>query len=75
MTPEQLGLKKVGYRISEAIQILPIGKTKLYELIKLGKIKRKKLGRSSVLLTSDILALLETLEQEGEKSSPKLGDR
>ena len=64
MTPEQAGLQKIAYRVREALNILPCGKTKLYQLIKDGRLKKRKLGRSTVLLASDFVTLLEEIKDE-----------
>lgn len=48
--------------ISEAQKIIGLGKTKLYELLKTGKIPAKKVFRRTVILRSDLEAFLENLE-------------
>jgi len=46
-----------GMKISEAMRMYPIGKTKLYELIKSGRLRTVKIGRSRIIPTDEIEAL------------------
>lgn len=47
--------------VDKAAAAAGIGRTKIYEAIKLGKLKAKKAGRHTVILTDDLKAFLESL--------------
>lgn len=61
MTPLDFGLSKAAYTISETLTIVPAGRTALYSDIKQGKLKIVKRGRSTWVLTPDLIAYLMTL--------------
>jgi excisionase family DNA binding protein len=47
--------------VSEAQEILKIGKTKIYALLKAGAIPGKKLGRKTIILRADLNSYVESL--------------
>jgi excisionase family DNA binding protein len=47
--------------VDKAAAAAGIGRTKIYEAIKLGNLKARKLGRHTVILTDDLKAFLESL--------------
>lgn len=47
--------------VEKAATAAGIGRTKLYEAIKLGKLRARKVGRHTVILTDDLKAFLESL--------------
>ncbi|SFS42969.1 helix-turn-helix domain-containing protein [Brevundimonas viscosa] len=49
---------KLAYTPAEAAQATGLGKTTIYELMKNGRLKRVKIGRSTVIPRSSLLALL-----------------
>ena len=49
---------KLAYTPAEAAQATGLGKTTIYELLKEGRLKRVKIGRSTVIPRSSLLALL-----------------
>jgi len=54
-------IQNVVLSVSEAQQILKIGKTKFYSLLKTGHIPGRKLGRRTVILRSDLNSYLSGL--------------
>jgi excisionase family DNA binding protein len=57
----QLPTEKLAYTIDEAAQAGGPGRTKIYEAIKLGRLKAHKAGRKTVILKDDYLAFLQAL--------------
>ena len=57
-------MQKLSYTIPEAVEASGLGRTKLYEYIKLGLLKRRKAGKRTLILASDLQALLERLPEE-----------
>ena len=51
--------------IEEAANFCGIGRTKLYELIKKGAIKARKLGRRTILPVADLKEFVESLPLAG----------
>lgn len=54
---------EITLTISQACNMLNLGKTKLYELINAGKIPAKKINRKTLVLRSDLDAFLSNLEE------------
>jgi hypothetical protein len=52
---------KLAYGINEVPEVAPIGKTRLYEEIKNGNLKARKLRGRTMILASDLAAYLEAL--------------
>ncbi len=46
------------YSVNDACQISSLGRTRLYELIKEGRIKTNKIGRRTLISASSLKALL-----------------
>jgi len=77
------GLTKALYSIAEASEILSIGKTTTYSLIRTGRIPVVKIGRKSVVPATGIAAFLASLppapfiasvdDEAAGKLSPKVG--
>jgi excisionase family DNA binding protein len=53
---------KVAYSVGEAMEMLSIGRTTLYYLVKSGRLISCKIGRRTVFRASDILAFLDSLD-------------
>jgi len=53
---------KATYSVSEAMQHLCIGRTKLYELVKQGRLKPVKLGKKTLFSATELARFLTTLE-------------
>jgi excisionase family DNA binding protein len=52
------GLQKAAYTVDETIEVLSIGRTSLYALVKRGEIKPVKLGKKTLFLSPDITRFL-----------------
>lgn len=66
MTPQNLGLSKAAYSVKEAMALLSLGRTSIYEMMKEGKLKSTKCGRRTLLLAPDIAIFLSHLQQEAK---------
>jgi excisionase family DNA binding protein len=53
----------IAVSVEDAVRIANIGRTKLYELIGDGSLPARKCGRRTVILISDLEALLHGLPQ------------
>lgn len=53
--------EKLAYSIDEALKVLPIGKTKLYEEIKSGRMKASKFGARTLIPVASIREWLSAL--------------
>ena len=58
----QYGLTKAEYSGNDTVNLLSIGRTTLYELVKSGQLKPTKLGKKTLFYARDIAALLTTLQ-------------
>lgn len=64
-SPKGMKLNKpLVYSISDATQVLGIGRTTLYQLIKDGKITSFKLGARTFIRHEDLVAFVEQCHQE-----------
>lgn len=61
-----LPLDKPLYRISEAVELLPYSRSKLYELISTGRIRSVKEGGVRLITAQAIAEYIALLEQEAE---------
>lgn len=50
--------------ISDAQRIMPIGRTKMYELINTGEVQRVKIGRKPFLTAKSVHAYIERLTSQ-----------
>ncbi|HVZ06235.1 helix-turn-helix domain-containing protein [Hyphomicrobium sp.] len=53
--------EKLAYSPKEATEAAPVGRTFLYEAIKSGALKTRKLGRKRLILRDDLTAWLKGL--------------
>ncbi len=53
--------EKLAYSPKEATEAAPVGKTFLYEAIKSGALKTRKMGRKRLILRDDLAAWLKGL--------------
>ena len=60
-----------GYRPKRACEIIPCGKTKLYELIAAGRLDARKLGSGTIITRASIVRLHEELPDAGLTKPPK----
>jgi excisionase family DNA binding protein len=59
--PRAFGLTKAAYSVNETLELLSIGRTTLYGLVKRGDLKIAKLGTKSLIYAIDLAALLTKL--------------
>jgi excisionase family DNA binding protein len=52
---------RLGLGIAETCALLGIGRTKLYELVKSGALRGRKLGRRTLFLEGDVRQFAESL--------------
>lgn len=50
---------KISYSVNEAVKASGIGRTTIYELIKVGELKPAKIGTRTLILRSDLEGMLE----------------
>ena len=55
-------MTQYSFSIPEVCQATGLGKTKLYELIKSGELKAKKIGKRTIILKADLDTFLKGLE-------------
>jgi hypothetical protein len=67
--PRQWGVFKAGYSVNETCEILPFGPTKIYDLIREGRLKAVLCGKRRIVLGVSIAEFLSELEREGLKFS------
>ena len=61
--PRVFGLVKAAYSVNETLEVLSIGRTSLYRLVKERALKPAKLGKKTLFCASDIAALLAKLRE------------
>lgn len=54
--------RKLGYSIDEFSELSSIGRTKLFEFIKQGRLKIRKAGQRTIILPADGEAFIQSLE-------------
>jgi excisionase family DNA binding protein len=59
--PRAFGLTKAAYSVNEALEILSVGRTSFYRLATSGALPLAKLGKKTLVLSSDIAAFLTQL--------------
>lgn len=72
--PRAFGLIKAAYSVNETLDLLSIGRTTFYALVKRGDLKVTKLGNKSLVYAVDLVALLSTLHDapvERRSSTPR----
>lgn len=62
INPDSYGLKKLTYTVSEAMELLSVGRTTLYRLIKKGDLKHTKIGGKTVFCSMDIASFIRKLQ-------------
>lgn len=60
-----LNIEKAAFSIDDAARALSIGRTSLYQQVKVGRLRTIKCGRRTLVLARDIDAFLNRLQQEG----------
>lgn len=56
-------MHNLTYSITDAANILGIGKTKLYSILAKGDIRAKKIGKRTLIRHEDLKAFIDNLEQ------------
>lgn len=51
--------EKLSYTVNEAVSVSGIGRTKLYDLIKVGELKPAKIGTRTLILRADLEGMLQ----------------
>lgn len=65
-TPQQLGLTKAAYSVDETLNLLSLGRTTLYGLVKNGKLTQTKYKTKTLFLSVDIANFLSALQDNGK---------
>ena len=50
---------KISYTVNEALAASGIGRTKLYDLIRIGELKPAKIGTRTLILRTDLEGMLQ----------------
>ena len=61
--PRAFGLTKAAYSVNETLDLLSIGRTSLYKLVSGGALKPAKLGKKTLFVAPDLVALLTKLRE------------
>jgi excisionase family DNA binding protein len=56
-------MEKLAYKIPEAVQVAPVGKTRLYEAINNRALKAHKQGSHTIIMRDDLEAWLRSLPE------------
>jgi excisionase family DNA binding protein len=57
---EEISLKPITVTVATALAITGLGRTKFYELVKVGRIKTVSVGRRTLVVFADLERLAET---------------
>ena len=53
--------EKAAYSISEVLNMVPLGRTRVYEEIAMGRLIARKVGRRTLVLAADLEGFLQNL--------------
>jgi excisionase family DNA binding protein len=67
------GLSKAAYGVSEALDLLSIGRTSLYAAVKRGDLKRVKFGKKTLFYAADLASFLTRLRRLSEADAHRAG--
>ena len=56
---DNLKLEPLAYSVADAIRVSSIGKTRLYSLIKEGKLEARKIGKRTLIPAASLRALID----------------
>lgn len=60
-------VQPLAYTIDDAVSASGIGRTKLYDAIRVGKLRARKCGRRTIIIDEDLRSFLRALpESRGE---------
>lgn len=65
------GMMKEAYTITEVMEAIGIGRTKLYEEIGAGKLSPRKIGSKTIVLADDLKRYLNALPKQGSGGTSK----
>ncbi|KAB8196866.1 helix-turn-helix domain-containing protein [Nonomuraea phyllanthi] len=68
MTPATLDDAQL-YRVTDAIRLLPLSRTVIYEQIRNGRLRSVKQGRARLITANGIRAYIALLEREAEEAA------
>ena len=63
MHPQEFITAKLAYGINDALAVVPVGRSLLYEEIKAGKLKTFKVGSRTLIAADDLTAWLDSYKQ------------
>ena len=63
-------IEKLAYGIDNALAVVPIGRSLLYEEIKAGKLKTFKVGSRTLIAAEDLAAWLNSYKEKGSANAP-----
>ena len=66
MSPIDYGLTKPAYSVNEMLDLLPFGRSRLYEMISDGTIKTVKVGKKRIGTAPDIAAFLNRVREASD---------
>jgi excisionase family DNA binding protein len=64
LDPRAFGLIRAAYSVKDTLDLLSIGRTFLYELVKSGDLPAVKLGKKTLFYAVDIAALMARLKHD-----------
>jgi excisionase family DNA binding protein len=67
--PRVFGLVKAAYAVSEALELLSIGRTSLYAAVKRGELTPVKFGKKTLFYACDLAAFLNRLRAASASTS------
>src|SRR5829696_10105800 len=70
-----LNLKKAAYSVNETLEILSLGRTSLYRLVKSGDLAPAKFGKKTLFYASDLAEFLFKLRQSSCNSARRTPQR
>lgn len=56
-------MERLAYSIEEAAAVSGVGRTRLYQAIAAGRLRARKNGRATIVLTEDLAAFLRSLPE------------
>jgi excisionase family DNA binding protein len=63
--PRAFGLVKAAYTVTETLEILSIGRTSLYAVVKRGHLHPVKFGRKTLFYAIELASFLKVLQGRG----------
>ena len=59
LVSSRTALEPLAYSINEACQVSSLGRTRIYDLIKQGRLNTRKIGRRTLIPAASLRALIE----------------